>query len=167
MSWESKRFGEVRNMHEVIAFKLNLSTEAFLFWTEYFGLSAGQSILERWKNENGSRKYSLLLPEEASVKDYPCKTEGDGKAVAFLVGNLFRLDARHPYKEGQGHDLFRTGNKPLAYFTPSSPPYSELACYLLCDFWFKRSTLGPISKEISCASTVVAVDIVFDKKWKM
>ena len=59
-----------------------------------------------------------------------------------------------------------TGNKPLADFNAASPPYSAVGCHLLVDFWFKRSTLGLLSKEIAC-STVLEVDIMFEKTWKM
>ena len=132
----------------------------------YFGLEAGQSILDRWKNDDGSHRFPALFPEELKQKVYPCKTEDLSKPVVFLVGNLMRLDARHPYRDGQGHDLMRTGNRPLAFFSPTSPPYSAVGCHLLVDFWFKQSHLGPLSKEIAC-TTVLEVEIVLEKTWKM
>ena len=79
-----------------------------------------------------------------------------------FYGSLFRVDARHPYKEGTGHDMLRAGSKPLAKFAATAPKYSDVAAYMLVEFWFKRSTLGPISHEISC-STPLEVDIVFEK----
>jgi hypothetical protein len=71
----------------------------------------------------------------------PCKSKADAKQVAMMVGNLFCLDTRHLYKEGQGHDLMQTGNKALAMFSNSSPKYNTVGCHMLVDFWIKQLTL--------------------------
>ena len=107
-----------------------------------------------------------LYPDDPRVKSYPCKSEPDGRAVAMLVSNLFRLDATHPYKEGTGHAPLKPGNKPLALFGANSPKYSRLGCYMLVEFWCKRSTLGPLS-ALFAFSTPTEVDIAFEREWKM
>lgn len=130
-----------------------------------FGVQPGQSILDRWKVD-GKHKYSSLCPG-SDTKDYPCKSEADGKPVAMFIGNLFRVDATFQYREGQGHDIFRTGNQAaLAMWAASSPKYSSVACFMLTEFWFKRSALGPVSAEISC-TTPTQVDIAFEKTFNM
>ena len=93
MRWESNPSGEVNNLHHYCIDAVNLS---FLFvCAAYFGLEAGQSILDSWKNEEEGHRYPALLPEEPKQKVYPCKTEEHSKPVVFLVGNLMSLDARH------------------------------------------------------------------------
>ena len=136
-----------------------------MFGTALIGFEVGESILDRWRDEAGNRKYAKLCPDERS-KSYPCKSEPDGRAVAMLVSNLFRLDATHPYKEGTGHAPLRPGNKPLALFGVNSPKYSRLGCYMLVEFWCKRSTLGPLS-SLFAFSTPTEVDIAFEREWKM
>ena len=156
---------EWRRKHLASAIALKLSTEVLFFMAAYFGLQKGQSILDRWKNETGGHKYPALCPTNAKA-NYPCKCEEDGRAVAMFVGSLFRVDARHPYKEGTGHDLLRPGTKPLARFAGTAPRYSTVAAYMLVEFWFKRSSLCPLSHEIAC-STATEADIVFEKTFKM
>jgi hypothetical protein len=121
-----------------------------------FGVQPGQSILDRWKNDC-KHKYSSLCPAP-DAKNYPCKSEADGRPVAMFIGNLFRVDATFQYREGQGHDMFRTGNQALAMWVPSSPKYTTVACFML--------TLGPVSAEISCANPT-EVDIAFEKTFNM
>ena len=85
-----------------------------------------------------------------------------------LVSNMLRLDARHPYKEGTGHDPLRLGNTTLALFGASSPKYSELGCYMLVEFWCKpeTATLGPLSTAFAFI-TPSEVDLAFEREWKM
>ena len=68
--------------------------------TELIGLEGTQSILDCWKNDDGTHKYAKLCPDDPRAKSYPCKNEADGRAVAMLVSNMLRLDATHPYKAG-------------------------------------------------------------------
>lgn len=85
-----------------------------------------------------------------------------------FFGNLFRVDATFPYREGQEHDVFRTGNRALALWAPSAPMYSTVACFMLTECWFKRSALGPVSAEISCTTPIMMeVDIAFEKTFQM
>ena len=164
-------FRGTRDLLIIIA--LRLSIDVWFFGAAHMGFSqdftqdGAASILDRWKNEDGSRKYKQLCPDDSKdSRFYPCKIEDDGKAVAMLVSNFLRLDGRHPYKEGTGHDPLRAGNVPLARFGPSSPKYSELGCYMLVEFWCKSSTLGPLSRAFAF-STPTEVDIAFEKEWKM
>ena len=164
-------FRGTRDLLIIIA--LRLSIDVWFFGAAHMGFSqdftqdGAASILDRWKNEDGSRKYKRLCPDDSKdSRFYPCKIEDDGKAVAMLVSNFLRLDGRHPYKEGTGHDPLRAGNVPLARFGPSSPKYSELGCYMLVEFWCKSSTLGPLSRAFAF-STPTEVDIAFEKEWKM
>jgi hypothetical protein len=129
-----------------------------------FGVQPGQSILDRWKVD-GKHKCSSLCPVP-DAKSYPCKSEADGRPVAMFMGNLFRVDATFPHREGQGHDIFRQGKQALAMWTPGAPKYTTVACFMLTQFWFKRSALGPVSGEISC-KTPTEVDIAFEKTFKM
>ena len=129
-----------------------------------FGVQPGQSILDRWKVD-GKHKYSSLCPGP-DTKEYPCKSEADSRPVAMFIGNLFRVDATFQYREGQGHDIFRTGNQALAMWAASSPKYTSVACFMLTEFWFKRSALGPVSAEISCTNPT-EVDIAFEKTFNM
>ncbi len=129
-----------------------------------FGVQPGQSILDRWKID-GKHKYSSLC-SGSDTKDYPCKSEADGKPVAMFIGNLFRVDATFQYREGQGHDIFRTGKQALAMWASSSPKYTSVACFMLTEFWFKRAALGPVSAEISCTNPA-EVDIAFEKTFNM
>ena len=129
-----------------------------------FGVQPGQSILDRWKVD-GKHKYSSLCPG-SDTKDYPCKSEADGKPVAMFIGNLFRVDSTFQYREGQGHDIFRMGNQALAMWAASSPKYTSVACFMLTEFWFKRAALGPVSAEIRCTNPT-EVDIAFEKTFNM
>ncbi len=138
----------------------------FVFMAALFGVKAGESVLDRWKTPEGKHKYSLLCPTSADSIAYPCACEADGRAVAMFFGNLLRVDATHPYKDGAGHDLFRKGNKALAFFGSSSPKYSAVGAYMITEFWSKRSNLGPLSGELRC-STPTEVDIVFEKTFKL
>ena len=83
-----------------------------------------------------------------------------------LASNLLRLDARHQYRDGAGHDLLRTGNKPLALFGATSLKYSELGCFVITEFWCKTATLGPLSKAFAF-STPSEVDLAFERDWEM
>ena len=65
-----------------------------------------------------------------------------------------------------GHDMFRTGNQALAMWAASSPKYTTVVCFMLTEFWFKRSALGPVSAEISCTNPT-EVDIAFEKTFNM
>ena len=123
-------------------------------------------MLDHWKDDTGKHKFTRLCPDDPRVKSYPCKHEPDGRAVAMLVSNMLRLDATHPYNEGTGHAPLRPGNKPLALFGPNSPKYSRLGCYMLVEFWCKRSTLGPLSSIIAF-NPPTEVDIAFERDWKM
>ncbi len=83
-----------------------------------------------------------------------------------LVSNLLRLDGKHPYKDGAGHDPLQPGIKLLALFGASSPKYSQLRCYVLAEFWCKAATFGPLSKTI--AFTIPSeVDLAFEIDWMM
>ena len=139
-----------------------------MFGAEAFGFIDNEAMLDRWKDDTGQRKYARVCPDDprAKSKPYPCKIEPDGRAVAMLVSNMFRLDATHPYKEGTGHAPLKPGNKPLALFGANSPKYSRLGCYMLVEFWCKRSTLGPLS-ALFAFSTPTEVDIAFEREWKM
>jgi len=151
----------------LIIIALRLSMNVWLCAAAHFGFQGTASILDRWKKDDGSNKYDRLCPDD--VKDsrsYPCKSETDGRAVAMLVANLLRLDGRHPYKDGAGHDPLRAGNKPLALFGATSPKYSELGCFVITEFWCKAATLGPLTKA-NAFSTPTEVDLVFEKDWKM
>ncbi len=83
-----------------------------------------------------------------------------------LASNLLLLDARHPYRDGAGHDPLRTGIKPLALFGATSPKYSELECCIITKFWCKPATLGPLSKAFAF-STPSEVALAFERDWKM
>ncbi len=83
-----------------------------------------------------------------------------------LASNLLRLDARHPYRDGAGHNPLRPGNKPLAFFGATSPKYPELGSFILTEFWCKPATLGPLSKAFAF-STPSEVDLAFKRDWKM
>jgi hypothetical protein len=89
-----------------------------------------------------------------------------GERYRAFVRLVIRLDGRHPYKDGAGHDPLRAGNKPLALFGATSPKYSELGCFVITEFWCKAATLGPLTKAIAF-STPTEVDLVFEKDWKM
>ena len=95
--WGAQKSGEVRDLRIVIA--LRLSIDVWLFGTAHVGLAGSASILDRWKNEDGTHKFAKFSPEEKS-KSYPCRSEADGRAVSKLVSNMLRLDGRHPYKGG-------------------------------------------------------------------
>ena len=129
------------------------------------GLKDGASILQRWGDKHGTLTYDELCPEDLS-KPYPCKAEPDGKQVALMCGNLFRLDATVKYKEGFETDLLRkANNSPLAYFNSTSPKYSAIGMFLLTEFWAKGSNLGIISKLIH-ADNAERVKTVMDKNGK-
>lgn len=162
--WDARQGSEVRDLHIIIV--LRLSVDVWLFGTELIGLKDTQSILDRWKDDAGKHKYTKLCPDDPRSKSYPCKSEADGRAVVMLVSNMLRLDATHPYKAGTGHDPLRPGNVPLALFGASSPKYSQLGCYMLVEFWCKRSTLGPLSSVIAF-NTPTEVDLAFEQDWKM
>ena len=98
--WDAQNRGEVRELRIIVA--LRLSVDVWLFGTALIGFEVGESILDRWKDDTGKRKYAKLCPDERS-KSYPCKSEADGRAVAMLVSNMLRLDATHPYKAVTRH----------------------------------------------------------------
>jgi hypothetical protein len=129
------------------------------------GLKDGASILQRWGDKHGTLTYDEFCPEDMS-KPYPCKAETDGKQVALMCGNLFRLDATVKYKEGFETDLLRKANSPLVYFNSTSPKYSAIGMFILTEFWAKGSNLGIISKLLH-ADNAERVKTVMDKKWKM
>ena len=136
--------------------------------SDALGLKDGSSILQRWVDKDGKLSYDEFCPEDLS-KPYPCKAETDGKQVALMCGNLFRLDATIKYKEGFETDLLRkANNSPLAYFNSTSPKYSAIGMFLLTEFWAraKGSNLGIISKILH-ADSAESVKSVMDKKWKM
>jgi hypothetical protein len=108
-----------------------------------------------------------LCPDDPKAsRTYPCKSEPDGQAVTMLDSNLLLLDARHPYRDGAGHNPLRTGNKPLALFGATSPKYSELGCFIITEFWCKPVNLGPLSKAFAF-STPSEMDLAFERDWKM
>ena len=121
--------------------------------------------MHRWVDSEGKFTYGELCPEDLKGP-YPCKAEVDGKQVALMCGNLFRLDATVKYKEGFETDLLRKANSPLAYFNSTSPKYSAIGMFILTEFWAKGSNLGIISKLIH-ADNAERVKTVMDKKWKM
>ena len=79
-------------------------------------------------------------------------TQPDGKLVAMLMVNLFRLDATVPVKEGYEMDLLRNNTKPLAYFGKDHPGYSKLGVFILKEFWLKKGVVPSISDFISIKS---------------
>jgi hypothetical protein len=158
---------EHRGTRDFIIIALRLSINVWLFGAAHIGFEGAASILHRWKNDDGSNKYDRLCPDDPKAsRTYPCKSEPDGRAVTMLASNLLRLDARHPYRDGAGHDPLRTGNKPLALFGATSPKYSELGCFIITEFWCKPATLGPLSKAFAF-STPSEVDLAFERDWKM
>ncbi len=140
--------------------------DILFFLSDALGLKAGPSILHRWVETDGKSRYVEFCPEDLS-KPYPCKSEPDGKQVALMCGNLFRLDATVKYKEGFETDLLRKAvNSPLAYLNTTSPKYSTIGMCLLSEFWANKSNLGIISKILD-ADSAEHVKTVMDKKWKM
>jgi hypothetical protein len=82
---------------------LAISDILFLL-SDALGLKDCSSFLQRWVDKDGKLSYDEFCPEDLS-KPYPCKAETDGKQVALMCGNLFRLDATVKYKEGFETDL--------------------------------------------------------------
>ena len=122
--------------------------------------------MHRWVDSEGNFTYGELCPEDLKGP-YPCKAEVDGKQVALMCGNLFRLDATVKYKEGFEHNLLQKNLKaPLVYFNSTSPKYSALGMFILTEFWAKGSNLGIISKLLH-ADSADHVQNVMDKTWKM
>ena len=121
---------EHRGTRDFIMIALRLSINVWLFGAAHIGFEGAASILHRWKNDDGSNKYDRLCPDcPKASRTYPCKSEPDGRAVTILASNLLRLDARHPYRDGAGHDPLRPGNKPLALFGATSPKYWDCPKY--------------------------------------
>jgi len=134
--------------------------------SDALGLQGDSSILHRWIDSEGNFTYGELCPEDLKGP-YPCKAEVDGKQVALMCGNLFRLDATVKYKEGFEHNLLQKNLKaPLVYFNSTSPKYSALGMFILTEFWAKGSNLGIISKLLH-ADSADHVQNVMDKTWKM
>ncbi len=136
--------------------------EIVFLLSDALGLQGDSSILHRWVDSEGNFTYDELCPEDLKGP-YPCKAEEDGKQVALMCGNLFRLDATVKYKEGFEHNLLQKNLKAqLVYFNSTSAKYSALGMFILTEFWAKGSNLGIISKLLH-ADSADHVQNVMDK----
>jgi hypothetical protein len=84
----------------------------------------------------------------------------DGRTVAFLVGNIFRIDARRPTSQNFNMDVLRTDGRPLAFFRATGAfQYSDMGMFVLTEFFAAKTNLAALSPVIH-VKTAADVDAV-------
>jgi hypothetical protein len=123
--------------------------------TAALGLPAGKSVLERWKEPDGTFKYRELCPVKNGES---FASQPDCKLFAVLMAELFRLDAARPVKENYETDLLRTDGRPLAFFNDKIG-YSRLGMFIWTDFWLRGSNFGQLSKVLRASDRPTIDDV--------
>ena len=129
-------------------------------------------VQDRWTIERGAiqmPKHQLLFPVgeakgpcEVEVhpleRFVPCNNpvqlslvslQADGRAVAHLIGNIFRIDARRVAAQNHTMDVLRTDGRPLAFFRGTGAfQYSDVGMFVLTEFFAAKTNFAALSPII-------------------
>ena len=87
--------------------------------------------------------------------------QADGRVVAHLIGNIFRIDARRAAAQNYTMDVLRTDGRPLAFFRAAGAfQYSDVGMFVLTEFFAAKTNLAALSPVIH-VKTAADVDSVF------
>ena len=109
--------------------------------------------------------FSLFVSQKSHVQLWLVSVQTDGRVVAHLIGNIFRLDARRAASQNYTMDVLRSDGRPLAFFKATGPfQYSAVGMFVLTEF-FAASRNFPIMSAMIGVKKAADVDAVLDLKF--